>query len=67
MRVKCKLTPYIHEKKPEIEKYVNQTEWVENTLLDAVKQSDTSHALQTTQICTNEGFCLGIYQENIEF
>ena len=23
MRVKCKLTPYIHEKKPEIEKYVN--------------------------------------------
>ena len=47
MRVKCKLTPYIHEKKPEIEQYVNQTEWLENTLVDAVKQGDTSHTLQT--------------------
>ena len=47
MRVKCKLTPYIHEKKPKIEQYVNQTEWLENTLVDAVKQGDTSHTLQT--------------------
>ena len=47
MRVKCKLTPYIHEKKLDIEKYVNQTEWTENTFLDAVKQGDTSHTLQT--------------------
>ena len=48
MRVKCKLTPYIHERKPEIEKYANQTEWTENNLIDVVKQSDTSHTLQTT-------------------
>ena len=47
MRVKCKLTPYIHKKKPEIEQYVNQIEWLENTFLDAVKQGDTSHTLQT--------------------
>ena len=47
MRVKCKLTPYIHEKKPNIEQYVNQIEWLENTLVDAVTQGDTSHALQT--------------------
>ena len=47
MRVKCKLTPYIHEKKTEIEKYANQIEWKKNTLVDAVKKSDTSHTLQT--------------------
>ena len=47
MRVKCKLTPYIHEKKQEIEKYVNQIEWIENTLIDVIKQGDTSHTLQT--------------------
>ena len=47
MRVKCKLTPYIHEKKPEIEKYVNKTKWLENTLVDVVKRGDTSHTLQT--------------------
>ena len=28
IRVKCKLTPYIHEKKPEIKQYVNQTKWI---------------------------------------
>ena len=48
MRVKCKLKPYIHEIEPEIEKYANQIEWTENTLVDAVKKSDTSHTLQTT-------------------
>jgi len=37
MRVEYKLTPYIHEKNPEIEKYVNQTKWVEKTLIEAVK------------------------------
>ena len=37
MRVKCKITPYIHEKKLEIEQYVNQTEWLEKNLVDAVK------------------------------
>ena len=47
MRVKCKLTLYIHDKKPEIEKFANQTEWLENTLMQSVKQGDTSHTLQT--------------------
>ena len=47
MRAKCKLTPYIHEKKPNIEKFSNQTKWLENTLVEADKQSDTSHILQT--------------------
>ena len=35
-------------KKPEIEKYANQTEWEENTLVDAEKESDTSQTLQTS-------------------
>ena len=37
MRVKWKLTPYIHEKKLDIEQDVNQIEWLENNLVDAVK------------------------------
>jgi len=28
------MTPYIHHRIPEIEKYANQLEWVENTLVD---------------------------------
>ena len=28
------MTPYIHHRIPEIEKYANQSEWVENTLVD---------------------------------
>ena len=47
MRVKCKLTPYIHEKKTEIEKFSNQSEWLENTLVEVDKKNDTSHILQT--------------------
>ena len=46
MRVKWKLTPYVDEKKPEIEQYVNQIEWLENTLVESVKKGDTSHTLQ---------------------
>ena len=47
MRVKCKLAPFIHETKLEIEKYAYQSKWTENTLIDAVKKSDTSHTLET--------------------
>ena len=47
MRVKCKLTPYVQENKPEIEKFSNQSEWLENTLVEVEKQSDTSQTLQT--------------------
>ena len=34
MRSKYKISPYAHTLKPEIEKYVNQTEWEVNTLED---------------------------------
>jgi len=33
-REKVKLGPFIHHPIPEIEAYANQTEWVENTLVD---------------------------------
>ena len=46
MRVKWKLTPYIHDKRPDIENFANQTEWLENTLIEIVKQGDTSHTLK---------------------
>ena len=32
-RHKNKMAPYIHHRIPEIEKYANQLEWVENTLV----------------------------------
>jgi hypothetical protein len=34
MRVKNKNAPYVHEPRPEIEKYANQTEWEPDTLED---------------------------------
>ena len=34
MRSKNKISPYSHTLKLEIEKYVNQTKWEENTLVD---------------------------------
>jgi len=37
LRVKFKLTPFIHESKPEIEKYSNQSECLENTLQEMDK------------------------------
>lgn len=33
-RQKNKLSPYVHHKVPKIERYENQLEWVENTLVD---------------------------------
>ena len=47
LRVKLKITPYVHEKKPDIEKCSNQSKWLENTLVEAEKQRDTSQNLQT--------------------
>ena len=37
LRVKCKITPYVHEKKPDIDKYSNRYEWLEKTLIEAEK------------------------------
>jgi hypothetical protein len=34
MRVKNKNAPYVHEPRPEIEKFANQTEWEPDTLVD---------------------------------
>jgi len=33
-RQKNNMTPYIHHQIPKIEKYANQLEWVENSLVD---------------------------------
>jgi hypothetical protein len=38
LRVKQRSTPYAHTQKPEVEKYMNQTEWQENTLLETEEQ-----------------------------
>jgi hypothetical protein len=37
-RLKNKISPYAHVPKPEIEKFMNQTEWEENTLTDTKQQ-----------------------------
>jgi hypothetical protein len=34
MRVKNKNAPYVHEPRPEIERFANQTEWEPDTLVD---------------------------------
>ena len=34
LRVKQKSTPYAYVHNPEVEKYMNQTDWQENTLLE---------------------------------
>ena len=35
LRVENKTNPYVHTSRLEIEKYVNQSKWVENTLQEA--------------------------------
>jgi hypothetical protein len=42
MRSKNKTSPYAHTLKPEIEKYVNQTEWEANNLVDTEQQETPS-------------------------
>jgi hypothetical protein len=34
LKIKQRSTPYVHTQKPEVEKYMNQIEWQENTLLE---------------------------------
>jgi hypothetical protein len=48
MRAKNKSSPYAHTLKPEIEKFVNQTEWEVNTLEDTEQQSHLTMISQTT-------------------
>jgi hypothetical protein len=39
--------PYAHVPKPEIEKFMNQTEWEENTLTDIEQNSSPTSISQT--------------------
>ena len=48
MRSKNKISPYDHTLKPEIEKYVNQTEWEANTLVDTERQESPSVSFSQT-------------------
>jgi hypothetical protein len=48
MRLRNKSSPYAHVPKPEIEKFMNQTEWEVNTLEDAEQQSPPTIFSQTT-------------------
>ena len=34
LRLKVKLGPFIHHPMPDIEHFANQSEWLENTLID---------------------------------
>jgi len=34
LRLKFKLSPFMHESRQDIERYGNQSEWLENTLID---------------------------------
>jgi len=45
--LKFKLIPFTHESRLEIERYTNQSEWLENTLLDMEEKIDTSSILHT--------------------
>jgi hypothetical protein len=38
MRIKNKNAPYVHAPKPKIEKFMNQTEWESNTLVEIEQQ-----------------------------
>lgn len=54
MREKCKLTPYVHDKKPDIEKFSNQSEWLENTLVEVISRvilfTFCKHQLKKTEV-----------------
>jgi hypothetical protein len=46
-RLRNKISPYAHVPKPEIEKFMNQTEWEENTLIDTEQQPPSASISQT--------------------
>lgn len=45
LRLKFKLSPFMRESRVDIEKYANQSEWLENTLIYMEKHMDTSSIL----------------------
>jgi len=48
MRVKNKNIPYVHESRPKVKKFANQTEWEPNTLVEAKQQDLSVTVSQTT-------------------
>jgi hypothetical protein len=48
MRVKRKNIPYVHESRPEVEKFVNQKAWEPNTLIEVEQQDPPATVSQTT-------------------
>jgi hypothetical protein len=48
MRVKNKNIPYVHESRPEVEKFANQIVWEPNTLVEAEQQDPPATVSQTT-------------------
>jgi hypothetical protein len=48
MRVKNKNILYVHESRPEVEKFTNQTVWEPNTLVEAEQQDSPATISQTT-------------------
>jgi hypothetical protein len=44
LRIKQRSTPYVHTQRPEVERYMNQTEWQENTL----QEPEEKHVSATT-------------------
>jgi hypothetical protein len=48
MRVKNKNIPYVHESRPEVEKFTNQKAWEPNTLIEVEQQDPPATVSQTT-------------------
>jgi hypothetical protein len=48
MTVKNKNIPYVHESRPEVEKFTNQTEWEPNTFVEAEQHDPLATVSQTT-------------------
>jgi hypothetical protein len=48
MRVKNKNIPYVHESRPKVEKFANQTVWEPNTLVEVEQQDPPVTVSQTT-------------------
>jgi hypothetical protein len=48
MRVKNKDIPYVHEYRPEVEKFANQTVWEPNTLVEEKQHDSPTTVSQTT-------------------
>ena len=62
-RVENKSTPYTHTHRLEIEKYMNQEEWVVNTLEEAKEQVISTSRIQTP---TPQGKAIGVQDDKLK-